>query len=359
MEMKIEELRSKVGEVRVPELGGTLAELKMLKRVESAGDSAVTVELELPTPAYPGREQLQQTVQQAVKEVWPEVEQVEVQLSHKVAANQNDEKNQKLGLKVKNVIAVGSGKGGVGKSMVSAALALGLQQFGAKVGLLDADVYGPSVPHLLGVQANPSVVEFQTPDGQTVHKLKPIEFLGLEVLSIGFLIQEHQAVIWRGPMLHSAMTQFLKDTAWSELDYLIIDLPPGTGDVSISLSQLVSLSGAVVVCTPQKLALLDAVKAVTMFRQVNVPVLGMVENMSGELFGRGGTRAKAEELNVPFLGEIPTLPEIRVKCDEGRISELFDPDSPAREPLLQVCQQVALQAARQALSSHTAKSFEV
>ena len=232
------------------------------------------------------------------------------------------------------MIAVGSGKGGVGKSTIAASIALGLQRAGSKVGLMDADVYGPSIPHLLGVNERPAVVD---------KRIQPIEASGLKVMSMGFLVPAGEAVIWRGPMLHGAIQQFLRDTAWGELDYLIIDMPPGTGDIALTLSQLLPLTGAVVVCTPQEVALLDAVKAIAMFRKVNISVLGMVENMSGficpgcntkyDIFGAGGARRRAAELNVPFLGEIPINIAIREHGDEGRTSVNFD--DPVCAPYLQ------------------------
>jgi ATP-binding protein involved in chromosome partitioning len=234
-----------------------------------------------------------------------------------------------IALRAKSVIAVGSGKGGVGKSTVAASLALGLARAGCQVGLLDADVYGPSIPHLLGVDARPVVVD---------SKLQPIEVGGLKVMSMGFLVPAGEAVIWRGPMLHGAITQLLRDTNWGDLDYLFIDMPPGTGDIALTLSQLLPLTGAVVVCTPQDVALLDAVKAIAMFRKVNIPVLGVVENMSYflcpdngkryDIFGSGGARRKAEELEVPFLGELPLQIPIRERGDAGTTSNNFtDPES--------------------------------
>lgn len=227
-----------------------------------------------------------------------------------------------IGLTAKSVIAVGSGKGGVGKSTVAASLACGLQQAGSSVGLLDADVYGPSIPHLLGVSGQPTVVD---------KKLQPVMANGMPVMSMGFLTPPGEAVVWRGPMLHGAITQFLRDTAWGDLDYLIIDMPPGTGDIALTLSQLLPLTGAVVVCTPQDVALLDAVKAIAMFRKVHIPLLGVVENMSYflcpdngmryDIFGSGGARAKSLELDVPFLGEVPIQIPIRERGDAGRTAE--------------------------------------
>jgi ATP-binding protein involved in chromosome partitioning len=234
-----------------------------------------------------------------------------------------------VGLEAKSVIAVGSGKGGVGKSTIAASLALGLARAGSKVGLLDADVYGPSIPHLLGVDRKPEILN---------SKIQPIEAAGLKVMSIGFLVPPGEAVVWRGPMLHHSLTQFLRDTAWGALDYLVIDMPPGTGDVALSLSQLVPLTGAVVVCTPQDVALLDAVKAVAMFRKVSIPILGMVENMSGfvcpdcgkryDIFGRGGAKQRAAELGIPFLGDVPITISIREHGDAGQSAANFtDPQA--------------------------------
>ncbi|HID23672.1 MAG TPA: ATP-binding protein, partial [Planctomycetaceae bacterium] len=297
-----------------------------------------------------------EAIERALRESAGESASVTVEFSAKVRGK---ESGGKIGLRVKNVVAIGSGKGGVGKSTIAASLAFGLKHFGARVGLMDADVYGPSIPHLVGVQGSPAIAEHRTEDGRTIQRIQPIEHDGMKLLSIGFLVREDQPVIWRGPMLHGLLTQFLQDADWGELDYLIVDLPPGTGDVAITLSQLVGLAGAVVVCTPQKVALLDAVKAVAMFRQVNIPVLGIVENMSGDVFGRGGARAKAEELGVPFLGEVPILPEIRVKGDEGQIASLLSENSPAREPLIHVCQRTAIQIAKELLASAKLPELEV
>ncbi len=229
-----------------------------------------------------------------------------------------------LGLTAKSVIVIGSGKGGVGKSSVAVILAYGLSNAGCKVGLMDADIYGPSIPHLIGSVGQPVM------HGE---RIQPVDVDGLKVMSIGFLVPSGEAVIWRGPMLHGAMRQFLGDTDWGDLDYLIIDMPPGTGDIPLSLSQLVPLTGAVVVCTPQDVALLDAVKAIGMLRKVGIEVVGMVENMSfflcpdcdsrHDIFGSGGAKQKAAELGVPFLGEIPLNTELRVLGDEGKLRDGF------------------------------------
>jgi len=238
--------------------------------------------------------------------------------------NRPAEKLGEIGLAAKSVIAVGSGKGGVGKSSISVALAHGLSREGCRVGLMDADIYGPSIPHLLGSDERPTM---------TGEKICPVVVDGMKVMSMGFLIPAEEAVIWRGPMLHGALTQFLRDTDWGELDYLIIDMPPGTGDIALSLSQLLPLTGAVVVCTPQDVALLDAIRAITMYRKVGIDVLGMVENMSfflcpdcesrHDIFGSGGAQRKAAELEIPFLGEVPLSTRLRILADEGKLGDLF------------------------------------
>jgi len=232
-----------------------------------------------------------------------------------------------LGLRAKTVLAVGSGKGGVGKSTVATSLALSLHRSGCKVGLLDADMYGPSVPHLLGLGEEHPVQE----EGK---KLPPIMCDGLPVMSIGFLAPPHQALIWRGPILHRNLVSFLQAVDWGDLDYLVIDMPPGTGDVALTLSQNLQRAGAIVVCTPQEVALLDAIKAISMFNTVKIPVLGMVENMSGflcpdcgkryDIFGAGGARQKATELKVPFLGEVPITMSIRENGDDGKSLDNFN-----------------------------------
>ena len=342
--------------LRDPEIGRTLGDLQMVKSARVQEDGSVEVAIELPTPAYPQRERITAAVQSAVAARWPHVRRTSVRYTTNVKGKNT---GGAIGLRVKNVVAVGSGKGGVGKSTMAAALAYGLKHYGASVGLMDADVYGPSIPHLVGARGAPGMIERQGPGGQTIQRIVPVEADGLKLMSIGFMIQEDQAVIWRGPMLHKLLTQFLQQTEWGELDYLVIDLPPGTGDVSLTLSQLLGLSGAVVVCTPQKVALLDAVKAISMFRQVKIPVLGIVENMSGDVFGRGGARQKAQELGVPFLGEVPIDAGIRIQGDEGRISALFAEDNPARPHLLHVCEQIAMQIARQLLETPTMPTLEI
>lgn len=321
----------------------SLSSSGFLKEATVSDSGQVHVEIELPVPSYPLQSEFSELIQNAIQKQFPECQDVKVDYTTNIRGKQS---GGRLGLNVKNIIAVGAGKGGVGKSTVAASLAYSLKQFGARVGLVDADVYGPSIPHLVGTNEKPVAQEFQGKDGQTMTRIVPVEANGLKVMSMAFFVEPDQAVIWRGPMLHKAITQFLQDTEWGELDYLIIDMPPGTGDVSLTLSQLLELAGAVIVCSPQQVALLDAVKAVQMFRQVKIPVLGIVENMSGDVFGRGGAEAKGEELQIPFLGEIPMNAEIRVKSDSGNISELVEDCSESQTHFLKVAESTAIEIAR-------------
>lgn len=230
---------------------------------------------------------------------------------------------------IKHVIAVASGKGGVGKSTTSCNLALGLAALGLKVGILDADIYGPSQPKLLGLRGKPRLIEGR--------KLEPMERFGVKVMSIGFLVEEDLAMIWRGPMVISAITQMLREVAWGDLDVLVVDLPPGTGDAQLTMAQQTPLAGAVIVSTPQDIALIDTRRGIAMLQRVNVPLLGMIENMSGflcpgcnrvtSIFGHGGARKEAEKIGVPFLGEIPLDIEIRKTSDDGRPIVAVDPES--------------------------------
>ncbi len=317
-----------------PQSGRAVTETGQVRDLEVQGDS-LSLTLALTTHSAILRTETQKRLEQLLRDRFHQLKHVKLSLA---VQERPAEKLGQIGLAAKSVVAVGSGKGGVGKSTIAASLALGLARAGSQVGLMDADVYGPSIPHLLGVNRRPEIVE---------NRIQPIEVSGLKVISMGFLVAPGEAVVWRGPMLHGAITQFLRDTAWGELDYLIIDLPPGTGDIALTLSQLLPLSGAVVVCTPQDVALLDAVKAVAMFRKVNIPVLGMVENMSGfvcpecgkryDIFGSGGAKRRAVELGIPFLGEVPINIQIRISGDEGRTAENFDDDA-AGKYLQAICE---------------------
>ena len=342
--------------LRDPEIGRSLGELDMLRSATLGAGNSLTVTVDLPTHAYPKRERITELIQSTIRQSLPEAGPVEVSFISNVRGKMS---GGTIGLRAKNVIAVGSGKGGVGKSTVAATLAYGLQTLGCKVGLMDADVYGPSIPHMVGSHGVPSAVKHTTSTGEVFERIEPVIADGLKVISMGYFVQPDQAVIWRGPLLHRAITQFLKDTDWGELDYLIIDLPPGTGDVALTLSQLLGLAGAVVVCTPQQVALLDAMKAISMFRQVKIPILGLVENMSGEIFGRGGARKKAEEMGIPFLGELPIDAGIRIRGDDGRIASLFSEDNPSRGPLFGICERTAIQIARQLLETPKMPTLEI
>jgi ATP-binding protein involved in chromosome partitioning len=230
---------------------------------------------------------------------------------------------------IKHVVAVASGKGGVGKSTTSCNLALGFAALGLKVGILDADIYGPSQPKLFGLRGKPRLIGTRT--------LEPMERFGVKVMSIGFLVEEDLAMIWRGPMVISAITQMLREVAWGDLDVLVVDLPPGTGDASLTMAQQTPLAGAVIVSTPQDIALIDTRRSIAMFRKVNVPLLGMIENMSGfccpdcghvsPIFGHGGARIEAEKIGTPFLGAIPLHIQIRATSDDGRPIVATEPES--------------------------------
>jgi ATP-binding protein involved in chromosome partitioning len=243
---------------------------------------------------------------------------------------------------VTNIIAVASGKGGVGKSTIAVNLALSLSRLGLKVGLLDADIYGPSLPRLLAITEKP---------GSDGHTLLPIERHGIKTMSIGFLVKEDEAMIWRGPMVQSALSQMLTDVAWAPLDVLVLDMPPGTGDAQLTIAQRVPLKGAVIVSTPQDIALIDAKKGITMFNKTQVPILGVVENMSmftcpdcgsaHAIFGHGGARETAEKLGVPFLGEIPLVPRIRETSDAGQPVSVSAPDGPEAGAFLELAKKVA------------------
>ncbi len=326
-----------------PETGRNVVETGQVGQISIDGENA-TLQLGLTTHSAPLQDIVREELQAMLTANVAGLKHVDIQF---VEHHRPPQPLGQIGLKAKSVIAVGSGKGGVGKSTMAAAIAFGLKRSGCSVGLMDADVYGPSIPHLLGLSGRPEVVE---------NRIEPHLKDGMPVMSMGFLVPADEPVVWRGPMLHGAITQFLRDTNWGELDYLIIDMPPGTGDIALTLSQLLPLSGAVIVCTPQDVALLDAVKAIAMFRKVNIPVLGMIENMSGfispdtgqrfDIFGSGGAKKRAAEVNAPFLGEIPIEIDIRKLGDEGRVEEVFN--TPSGAALAEVCVNVARQLAVQA-----------
>jgi ATP-binding protein involved in chromosome partitioning len=313
-DIKREDVLRELSTVMDPELHKDIVTLGMVKDIVIDG-STVRVGIELTTPACPLKDVIAKDVEAALKRI-SKIQTVSIDWSSKVRSSVQGP----LALPhVKNVVAVGAGKGGVGKSTAATLLACGLQRTGASVGLMDADVYGPSIPKMVGLEgATPTVVDSM---------IVPLEAGGIKVMSIAFMIDPDKPLIWRGPMVHGVIKQFLEQVAWGELDYLIVDLPPGTGDVPLTLAQSIPMTGSVIICTPQDVALADARRAVKMYEQLNVPCLGIIENMSyylcpkcgnrDELFDHGGARAAAEELGVAFLGEIPLNTKVRLFGDEG------------------------------------------
>ena len=325
--------------VQDPDLKKDLVTLGMVKDVVQSGND-VRLVIELTTPACPMKDKIREDIDGAVRakaiETGEPLGKLEIEFTADVrTANERTREGANPLPMVKNIIAVGAGKGGVGKSTVSANLAVGLARFGAKVGLLDGDIYGPSVPTLLGLADIPTAARG--------NMLLPFEVHGIKAMTLGKLVEPEKALVWRGPMAHGAFKQLATQTDWGALDYLIIDLPPGTGDVPLTMSQLLPLTGAVVVCTPQDVALLDATKAIAMFRKVNIPLLGMVENMSFfvcpdtqkryDIFGTGGAKRTAKDLDIPFLGEVPIQIPIREHGDSGRTAANYD--DPAARPYLE------------------------
>ncbi len=315
-------------QVKDPEIHRDIVSLNMVRDLEEK-DGVVSLRIVLTTPACPLKEQVEKDVLAAIKAL-PGVKDVKLKMDAEVRSGYQAPPGGRLS-GVKNIIAVASGKGGVGKSTVAVNLAIALSQTGTKVGILDADIYGPSLPTLVGLKNTPPLVD------ETKKKLIPLEKFGIKTMSIGYLMKEQDAAVWRGPMIGRMLQQFIEDVDWGELDYLVIDLPPGTGDAQLSISQLIPVTGAVIVTTPQDVALSDVVRGVSMFQKVQVPILGVVENMSyfscphcherTEIFSHGGGRKKAEELKVPFLGEIPIDVATRIGSDEGKPIVATQPDS--------------------------------
>jgi ATP-binding protein involved in chromosome partitioning len=324
--MNKESVMAMLAEINDENSGRDLVSAAAVREVV-VNDGTVNVDIRLGYPLADGGQAMAAGIK-ARLENDPGIDQASVHVASKVVAHKVQEDLKPL-KSVANIIAVGSGKGGVGKSSTAVNLALALQREGAKVGLLDADIYGPSIPSMLGVKGQPAT------DGEHII---PKEAHGLKVMSIGFLVEEDSAMIWRGPMVTSALQQLLGDTLWGSLDYLIIDLPPGTGDIQLTLAQKIPCAGAVIVTTPQDIALLDARRAVNMFRKVDVPVLGVVENMSTHvcsncgheeaIFGAGGGEQMAKDFELPLLGRLPLAAEIRSALDEGVPTVVRDTDSP-------------------------------
>lgn len=321
--MQQQEILKALGTVQEPDLGKDLVTLNMVKDVVISG-KRINFTIVLTTPACPLKELIRKDCEKAIHDLVDEDALVEIKFTAHTSSSRLDGKQ--LLPDVKNIIAVVSGKGGVGKSTVAANLALALAESGAKVGLMDADIYGPSVPIMFGVRGQrPLMMQVEGKD-----KIVPLEQYGIKLISIGLLVDEKSAVVWRGPMVSSAIRQFVTDVYWGELDYLIIDMPPGTGDIHLTLVQTVPVTGAIVVSTPQDVALADARKAIAMFNQtqIRVPIIGLVENMSwftpAELpqnryyiFGKDGGKRLADQLDIPLLGQIPLVQSIREGGDAG------------------------------------------
>lgn len=326
--------------VQDPDLHQDIVTLGFVKDLRVCGDQ-VAFQIELTTPACPVKDLMKGQAERAVKAL-PGVAGVAIEMTARVTASRPVLGNKGVIPGVKNVVAVSSGKGGVGKSTVAVNLACALRQTGARVGILDADVYGPNVPLMLGVSGQPAVVD---------KKIVPFERHGLQVMSMALLVAEDQPVIWRGPMLHSAVRQFLFDVAWHDLDYLVVDLPPGTGDAQLSLSQQAHLMGAVIVTTPQDVSVLDVKKAIRMFQTVNVPILGVVENMAWfsppgsseryHLFGQGGGAKIEREFGVPLLGQIPIEIAVREGGDGGNPIVVAAPASASAKAMTEIAGKVA------------------
>jgi ATP-binding protein involved in chromosome partitioning len=328
--------------VKDPDLNRDIVGLGFIKDLQIDG-GRVAFTIELTTPACPVKDQMRDQARAAVMQV-PGVSSVDVRLSARVREAVGGEGGRQAPPGVKNIIAVGAGKGGVGKTTVAVNLAIALAKCGSKVGIIDGDIYGPNVPIMLGMKAQ------LTTDGQ---KIVPAEKYGLQVVSMGFLTGDDAPIIWRGPMLHGALQQFFREVRWVELDYLVIDLPPGTGDVALSLSQTVPVAGAIVVTTPQQVSLADSRRAVAMYKKLNIPPLGIVENMSyyvcptcgheADIFGRGGGEQMAGELGIPFVGRIPIYQPIREGSDSGVPLMISDPESPAAHAFMTAAERTAAQ----------------
>ncbi|HWQ83121.1 MAG TPA: Mrp/NBP35 family ATP-binding protein [Anaerolineales bacterium] len=335
-----------LSKVQEPELHKDLVTLNMVRDINIDGKK-VSFKVVLTTPACPLKTRIEREAREAVLAI-EGVESVEIQMDSNVPSDGRS--RGLLDLPIRNAIAVGSGKGGVGKSTVAVNIAVVLAQSGARVGLLDADIYGPNVPTMMGVQHLPQPKE---------QKLIPAEAYGVKIMSIGFLVKPDQPLIWRGPMLHSAIRQFLTDVTWGELDYLIVDLPPGTGDAALSLAQSLPLSGSVIVTLPQQVSLEDARRGLEMFRQLEVKIFGIIENMSYlelpdgtrmDIFGQGGGQKLAEQSGVPFIGSIPMDPNVRTGGDNGVPVVISNPESPVAKALHEIAENIAAKISVSAVS---------
>ncbi|MCB0217995.1 MAG: Mrp/NBP35 family ATP-binding protein [Chloroflexi bacterium] len=354
-----EQVIAALSTVNDPEIHRDLVSLGMVRDIAIDG-GAVRFTVVLTTPACPLKQTIEDDCRAAVGAI-PGVGSVRVDWDAQVP--RDNRLTSQLNVGVRNAIAVGSGKGGVGKSSVAVNLAVALARQGASVGLMDADVYGPNVPMMMGVEGERPVSR----DGK---RIEPIEAHGVKMISIGFLVDAKTPLVWRGPMLHGAIRQFLGDVNWGDLDYLIIDLPPGTGDVQLSLTQAIPLTGAVIVTTPQAVSKADVVKSIAMFQleQIDVPVLGVIENMSGfvapdtgtvyDIFGRGGGPEVAEQMGIAFLGEVPIDPAMRICGDAGQPMLLAHPESPASIALDAIAHKLAAAVSVMNLNRPKPRNFQ-
>ena len=326
--------------IKDPDLNRDIVSLGFVKNLRIDG-GRVAFSIELTTPACPVKDQMRDQAH-AVVSALPGVAAVDIEMTASVRAVASPEAGRAPVEGVKNIVAVGAGKGGVGKTTVAVNLAIALAKCGGRVGIIDGDIYGPNVPMMLGITTQ------LTTDGQ---KIIPAEKHGIQVISMGFMTSEDSPVIWRGPMLHGAIQQFFRDARWNDLDYLIVDMPPGTGDVALSLSQTVPVAGSIVVTTPQQVSIADSRRAIRMYQKLNIPTLGVIENMShfvcpncsheADIFGHGGGQRMAENMSVPFLGRIPIYQPIREGSDQGTPLMLSEPDSPAAKAFMAAAERVA------------------
>lgn len=360
MSLSVESVRDALSNVIEPDLGQDLITLNMVFDIEVRGKD-VSFTVNLTTPACPLKAEIERACINAVKHLVDMDAHVTVNMTANVQKTRVDgQGDQSLVSEVANIIAIASGKGGVGKSTVAVNLAIALAQAGAKVGLVDTDIYGPSIPMMFGVN--------ERPDISVRRKIVPLEKYGVKILSMGFMVDPDQAVIWRGPMVSSAVRQFLSDAEWGDLDYLLLDLPPGTGDIQLTIVQNVPLTGAVVVSTPQDVALEDARKGVAMFKKVNVPILGIVENMAWfmdpagnkhHIFGKDGARKLAASLEIPFLGEVPLEQSIREGGDEGLPVVLRNPESAGAKAFVEISEKTAQSISIRNASLPATKKIEI
>jgi ATP-binding protein involved in chromosome partitioning len=336
-EQIIEELRK----IQDPELKRDIVSLGMVKEIQTHQNGSISISLLFPAGQNAVSLALKKQIEDQLRQAG--AEQVTVQITSASTAKPAGPARQGIP-GIQHVIAVASGKGGVGKTTAAVNLALALKKRGAKVGIMDGDIYGPNVPLMLGVAPD------TRPHVNDKDEIIPLEAYGMKMISMGVLVPADQPMVWRGPMLHSAITQFLQKVEWGELDFLVVDLPPGTGDVQLSLVQNVPLSGAVIVTTPQEVALMDVRKGIMMFRKTEVPILGVIENMTGEIFGRGGGKKAAEQFQVPFLAEIPLDAQVREGGDNGKPIITTQPENPVSQAFLK-----AAEALEQTLSSSAAR----